>query len=111
MIVVEGEVRQNKRMEAHTWRENTPDGKMLYKACYHGRKWTLSRSPKVGRSEEEVWEDLEFAREDWVTLRDVLWRKYQRKRGSWRIIEEIDKILEDEFPEGEASAEEKETEE
>lgn len=86
-------------MEAHTWRENTPDGKMLYKACHHGKKWVLSRSPKVGRSEEEIWEEIPFTREDWVKLRDLLWRKYQRKRGAWRIIEDIDKLLEDEFPE------------
>ena len=35
-----------------------------------------------------------------VTLRDVLWRKYQRKRCPWRFIETIDKLLE-EMPEEE----------
>lgn len=87
------------RMEAHTWRENTSDGKMIYRASHHGTKWKLERTQKVSRSEEGVWEPLEFTREDWLTLRDLLWRKYQRKRCPWRLIEEIDKTLEDEFPE------------
>lgn len=86
---------------------------MIYRACHHAGKWTLDRSRKVGRSEEEVWEPLEFGREEWVTLRELLWRKYQRKRCPWKLIEQIDKLLEDEFPvtadgEKEASVEEDE---
>lgn len=81
---------------------------MLYKACYHGRNWILSQAPKVGRSEEEVWEEIPFTRDSWLKVRDLLWRKYQRKRGSWRIIEEIDKILEDEFPENSEQEEQEE---
>ena len=34
-------------------------------------------------------------REMWETLRDVLWRKYQRKRCPWELIEAIDKLLEE----------------
>jgi hypothetical protein len=30
-------------------------------------------------------------------LREILWKKYQRKRGSWTIIERIDKMLEKNF--------------
>jgi hypothetical protein len=30
-------------------------------------------------------------------LRDILWKRYQRKRGSWSIIEKIDKLLEKDF--------------
>jgi hypothetical protein len=32
----------------------------------------------------------------WRELRDILWRKYQRKRCPWKYIEEIDKLLGDE---------------
>ncbi len=86
-------------MDAHTWRERTEDGIMFYSATHHAGKWSLARMRKVGRSEESEWEPLEFNREYWLKVRDILWRKYQRKRGAWRLIEEIDKLLEDEFPE------------
>ena len=57
---------------------------------------------KVGRAERDdvEWEHVELTRAHWVTLRDVLWRKYQRKRCPWRFIETIDKLLE-EMPEEE----------
>ena len=85
-------------MEDHTWREKTEEGTQMYRAGHHASRWTLERMPKVGRSlkDDVDWEPVEFTREHWETLRDILWRKYQRKRGSWRIIEEIDKLLEDE---------------
>lgn len=88
-------------MESHTWREKTEEGTMFYKANHHAGRWTLERTLKVGRSERDdaEWEPVEFTREYWVTLRDVLWRKYQRKRCPWRLIEKIDKLLEDEYPE------------
>lgn len=89
-------------MEVHTWREKTADGTMFYRACHHANQWILERQPKVSRSVEEVaWERLEFSKEDWMTLRELLWRKYQRKRCPWRFIEAIDKLLEDEYSEAE----------
>ena len=68
-------------MEVHTWKERTEE---------------------VGRAERDdvEWERVELTRAHWVTLRDVLWRKYQRKRCPWRFIETIDKLLE-EMPEEE----------
>jgi hypothetical protein len=57
----------------------------------------LECAPKVGRSEKDFveWEVLEFNKDRWETLRDILWRKYQRKRCPWKLIEAIDKTLED----------------
>ena len=70
---------------------------LVYRACHHASKWKLECAPKVGRAERDdvEWEHVEFTRAHWVTLRDVLWRKYQRKRCPWRFIEAIDKLLED----------------
>lgn len=70
---------------------------MFYKANHHAGRWTLERTLKVGRAERDdaEWEQVEFTREYWETLRDVLWRKYQRKRCPWRLIEKIDKLLEE----------------
>ena len=77
-------------MEVHTWKERTEEGTLV--EC----------APKVGRAERDdvEWERVELTRAHWVTLRDVLWRKYQRKRCPWRFIETIDKLLE-EMPEEE----------
>ncbi len=84
-------------MEAHTWKDRTEDGVFVYRACHHAGKWTLECSPKVGRSlrDDVEWVPVEMTREHWETLRDILWRKYQRKRCPWEFIEKIDKLLED----------------
>lgn len=84
-------------MEAHIWKEKTPEGTILYKACHYAGKWSLETAPKVGRAEKDdvEWTPVEFNRELWLVLRDLLWRKYQRKRCPWRFVEEIDKLLED----------------
>lgn len=84
-------------MEVHTWKERTEEGTLVYRACHHASKWKLECAPKVGRAERDdvEWEHVEFTRAHWVTLRDVLWSKYQRKRCPWRFIEAIDKLLED----------------
>ena len=60
--------------------------------------------PQGGRAERDdvEWEQVEFTRDLWITLRDLLWRKYQRKRCPWRLIEAIDKLLED-MPEEESA--------
>ena len=91
-------------MEVHTWKERTEEGTLVYRACHHAGKWKLECAPKVGRAERDdvEWERVELTRAHWVTLRDVLWRKYQRKRCPWRFIETIDKLLE-EMPEEEAA--------
>lgn len=84
-------------MEIHTWKEKTSEGTTFYRATHHANKWILESMPKVGRSmkEDVDWEEVAFTRDLWVTLRDILWRKYQRKRCPWRLIEAIDKLLED----------------
>lgn len=84
-------------MESHNWKQRTDEGMIIYKAGYHAGKWTLVSAPKVGRAQKEfvTWESVEFTRLHWVALRDVLWRKYQRKRCPWKLIEAIDKMLED----------------
>src|SRR5210317_1468200 len=80
-------------MARHQWRETGDDGMRYYRAVYHGGRWTISSQLK----DEEEWTphdppDLEL----WRNLRDVLWRKYQRKRCPWKMVEEIDKLLEGE---------------
>lgn len=91
-------------MEVHTWKERTEEGTRVYRAGHHAGQWRLECAPKVGRAERDdvEWKQVEFSRERWMTLRDLLWRKYQRKRCPWKFIEEIDKLLED-MPEQDCS--------
>lgn len=79
-------------MEDHTWRERDEEGgKVYFKASHHASRWTLYRTT----DDEPDWSQIPFQRDHWVTLRDVLWRKYQRKRCPWKMIEKIDKMLAD----------------
>ena len=78
------------------WKERDEDGNWInYRAIHHGSDWRIIWSYKVGRSEEVVWHDVEeITTEMWQTLRDILWRKYQRRRVPFEIVEAIDKLLE-----------------
>jgi hypothetical protein len=85
------------RMEAHEWHERTEEGVRYWRATHHSGKWFFQTTLKT----DPDWSRLEPApRAVWVELRDVLWRKYQRKRCPWIWIEEIDKLLEED-PEAE----------
>lgn len=80
-------------MEKHEWRERGEDGLVYFKATHHAGRWHLYRQPK----DAEEWEEISpIPRPHWETIRDILWRKYQRKRGSFRLLEEIDKRLAEE---------------
>ncbi|MFK7852403.1 MAG: hypothetical protein AB8D78_15620 [Akkermansiaceae bacterium] len=80
-------------MEKHEWNERTEDGKRLYRASYHSRQWRIITSLK----KDLEWQEIENPPEDiWRVLRDIVWKKYQRKRCPWERVESIDKILGDE---------------
>ncbi|BCU76256.1 hypothetical protein [Luteolibacter sp. LG18] len=85
-------------MESHEWRERTEEGVRYYRANRHANKWTFITTLKT----DPDWETVDPVPEAlWRELRDVLWRKYQRKRCPWKFIEDIDKMLGDEpKPEG-----------
>lgn len=82
-------------MESHEWSENTEDGKRYYRANYQGGQWgflttTVKRDP--------TWDRVEPTGEIWRELRDIVWKKYQRKRCPWERVADIDKILGEEKP-------------
>jgi hypothetical protein len=80
-------------MESHEWHERTEEGVRYNRANYHAGRWTFLTTLKT----DPDWETVDPVPETmWRELRDVLWRKYQRKRCPWKYIEEIDKILGDE---------------
>jgi hypothetical protein len=79
-------------MQRHAWREATDDGLRFYRASYHGDTWTLQSQLK---GEEEWTSHDPISIEEWRTLRDILWRKYQRGRCPWKLVEKIDQLLEE----------------
>lgn len=81
--------------QKHEWKDRDEEGNVvMYRAIHHACDWRFIWSYKVGRSEEVEWHDVEeVSREMWETLRDILWRKYQRKRLPFELIEAIDKRL------------------
>ncbi len=88
------------RMESHEWREQSAEGLRYFRATHHGERWTILSTLKT----DPDWEKLDPAAipEDvWRALRDVVWRKYQRRRCPWERVMELDKFLGDEpAPEG-----------
>lgn len=81
-------------MESHEWQENGEDGKRFYRGNYQGGKWTVLTTTM---KRDPVWDRLDEPAEDvWRSLRDVVWRKYQRKRCPWERVADLDKRLGDE---------------
>ena len=78
-------------MQRHQWRENGEEGLRFFRAEYHASNWRLFSQLKG----EDDWTPHDpISREEWEMLRDVLWRKYQRRRCPWELVEKIDKLLE-----------------
>ncbi len=79
-------------MERHEWRERDEEGVCYFKAEHHAGRWTFATL----RKGDDDWTPVEVPEESlWRTLRDLLWRKYQRKRCPWRLVEGVDKHLEE----------------
>lgn len=80
-------------MESHEWRERTEEGLRFWRARHHAGKWSFQTTLKT----DPDWQPVDpVPRELWAELREVLWRKYQRRRCPWKWIEDIDKLLEEE---------------
>jgi hypothetical protein len=82
-------------MESHEWRERTDAGLRYYRASYQGGRWTLITTLK-SEPDWTILEPAEIPVEVWHALRDIVWRKYQRKRCPWERVAEIDRLLGDE---------------
>ena len=77
-------------VKTHEWREETEEGRRVYRAQFYGGAWRL-RSQFKG---EEFWQVHDpVKQEEWEKLRDVVYRKYQRGNCPWKLIEVIDKNL------------------
>ena len=78
-------------MIKHEWRENTDEGEvLLVTAKRHLGKWTLQTRLKSAEEWTQVpvipLESLEY-------LREILWKKYQRRRIPHEHVLEIDALI------------------
>ncbi len=77
----------------HTWKETTEDGdKREVRAVKFGGAWRIQSKLKG----ENSWTYHDPPRlEDLRELRDVLFRKYQRRRASYEELIDVEKIIRD----------------
>ena len=77
----------------HVWKTVGEDGeKREARAERFGGKWRFQAKCRS----EAVWTYYDSPSvEDLEALRDILWRKYQRKRLPWDDVEDLDRMLEE----------------
>lgn len=75
----------------HVWKTVTDDGeKREARAERFGGRWRFQSKLKS----EAAWTYFDTpSLEDLEALRDILWRKYQRKRLPWDDVATIDKLI------------------
>jgi hypothetical protein len=80
----------------HVWKETTPEGqKREVRAERFGGVWRVQAKLK----DEPQWTYYETPRlEDLLELRDIVWRKYQRKRLPWDDVALLDQLIRDAAP-------------
>jgi hypothetical protein len=83
--------------QVHEWHESRHDDdgkhyKQYFRGHYNGRDW---RFETTGPADPD-WLILDHAPlEVWEALREVIFKKYQRKRINYKLMESLDKILAD----------------
>ena len=75
----------------HVWKTKTEEGERReVRAEKFGKRWRLQAKVKS----ETAWTYYETPPlADLLELRDVLWRKYQRKHLSWDDIAAVDQLI------------------
>ena len=75
----------------HTWRETTPEGgKREVRATKFAKEWKLQSKLKG----EPGWTYHDKpGQEDLATLRDLIFRKWQRRRASYEDLQSVDKLI------------------
>jgi hypothetical protein len=75
----------------HVWKCRTEDGeKREVRAEKFGKKWKVQA--KLASADGWTYYDTPLL-EDLVELRDVLWRKYQRKHLAWEDVAAVEKLI------------------
>ena len=77
----------------HVWKTVTEQGdKREVRAEKFGGRWRIQA--KLAHEEKWTYYDAPL-RDDLIQLREILWRKYQRKHLAWEDVAAIDKLIEE----------------
>ena len=77
----------------HIWKEKDEEGrKREVRVVKFGGNWKFQA--KLKDDEQWTYYDVPL-KEDLLTLRDIVFRKYQRRRASSEDVESIDKLIEE----------------
>ena len=76
----------------HVWKTSSEEGvKQEVRAEHFGGRWRV----QIKGAHDEAWTYFDTPPlEHLVSLRDVVWRKYQRKRLSWDDVVSVDALIE-----------------
>ena len=78
-------------MKKHEWRETTDEGAIrLVSVTQHAGKWQLQSRLK---SDAEWTKFPVIPLDDLETLREILWKKYQRNRVSHEHVLQVDALI------------------
>jgi hypothetical protein len=79
----------------HVWREVTETGeKREVRAVKFAARWKLQSRICRGRTEDAAWTYHDAPPlTDLLALRDLVWRKYQRRRASHDDVTSLDKLI------------------
>ena len=77
--------------QEHEWHGRDEEGRKRYvRASWDSREWHFVETFK----DAPDWTPVAAPTlEDYEALRDVLWRKYQRRRVPWRFVEQVDGVI------------------
>ena len=77
--------------QIHEWRERGEDGvKRYYRGYWNSRDWSFG----ILEPGADYWAPLELPTlHNWKSLRDVIFRKYQRKRLPHKFIVHLDEMI------------------
>ncbi len=77
--------------QCHEWHERLEDGRKQYiRAHWNSREWIF----RLAHPDGEEWMPMQAKVDTWLALRDVLFRKYQRKRLPLKHLLTVDSKLE-----------------
>lgn len=77
------------RRNVHAWSDRTPEGeKREWRMSKFAKRWTY-QSKVRGEENWTTHQELDFA--VLVEFRDLIWRKYQRRRSTYEDWQELDR--------------------
>ncbi|HEY1083963.1 MAG TPA: hypothetical protein VGE29_16995 [Prosthecobacter sp.] len=77
--------------QIHEWHERLEDGRKQYiRAYWNSREWNF----RLAHPDGEAWGPMTPTADTWLKLRDLLFRKYQRKKLPLKHLQSVELVME-----------------